>query len=85
MPQRDGTGPFGMGTVGRGAGGCAGNQSNTNWGRGRRFNRGGGMRLGGMQSVTPEDTMASLEQRKSWLEQQLEWINNQIKNMGEPK
>ncbi len=81
MPNRDGTGPTGMGPqTGRGAGPCA---ANLNFGRYqrpfRRFRRtranfcgfGLGQRLGWAQSVNESDYAASLTEYRQALEEEL--------------
>lgn len=76
MPRRDGTGPWGQGTMtGRGFGPCAGFTGYYGPGRGR--GRGFGY---GLMTSTKDDKQV-LQDQKELLENRLKDINNQLEDI----
>jgi len=82
MPEMDKTGPFGTGSIGKGAGPCNGGRAFR--GHGAGFRREGRIGRGYCQyPLPPEVEKELLEQRKGWLEAQIETINQRLRNLAE--
>ncbi|MGI6249991.1 MAG: DUF5320 family protein [Anaerolineaceae bacterium] len=81
MPNFDGTGPMGMGPMGKGMGPCGRYPQ----GRGRGFGRG----FFGLSRRTPEQSAETMRQRKNRLESELRAVNTQLEELqkenGEPQ
>ena len=86
MPARDGTGPFGMGPIGRGLEPriCSRRRAGESWGRNARRS----MRFGGamiLPSLSPEEEKVMLEQQKSWFAEALAAVTQKLEGLEKVK
>lgn len=86
MPNRDGTGPFGDGRLGKGFGPCGRIESGLgrNCGRGNRFRGRNGFGVNSVSAAEADSqeiyayTRSNMEAQKAELEKQLNWLNAQL-------
>lgn len=90
MPQRDGTGPMGEGTMtGRGLGICSGtNESRGGRGLGRGCGRGGGRgvgrgmgRVGGLSDLSAKTPTELLQEEKAILKSRVDALEKRLENL----